>query len=139
MNAARPTDPSYSLTGSDIVNFPVPSETFSGPGISTLSVSAPYSFPPQDVQPMSVSQTFTGTLQPGTYAFDSSWSLPTITFGGGEASYSDETASVSATLSVIGVPEPVSASVMISGIGMLALRRKSRKRNLQDEDRRLCS
>jgi len=88
---------------------------------------------------MSVSQTFTGTLQPGTYAFDSSWSLPTITFGGGEASYSDETASVSATLSVIGVPEPVSASVMISGIGMLALRRKSRKRNLQDEDRRLCS
>ena len=105
---------------------PIPSESFSGTGLS-LQLTAPYysnvQSPPNSGNflpaPLTVSQTFTGILQPGTYAFDSSWTAPQIYYSDNYQLNDSQSVNVSAALSVSSVPEPVSLSFVVLSAGIL--------------------
>ncbi len=131
MAVTRPQYASYpsSAGGSTgTLNVPVPGLSFAGDGVAdTLSAGYPYQGPSGPVTtPLTVTQTYVGLLQPGTYSFDSTFTVPPIFFLSGVPSESDS-AAVSATLSVSSVPEPATAGPLAAALVAAAGPRRHRR------------
>lgn len=105
LNVTRPKVQNVPNSSGGSNFMPIPGISFTGPGISD-SLSGPYMANGFDTTQQAYSQTFTGVLGPGTYSFDSSFGASVYYIGNQPSD--DETAGVSATLSVTALPEPAS-------------------------------